>query len=135
MIILHRGERIEALLLEGLRLFRLNVLGRSILLKPNLVEEMPGSVNTNSALIGAAARGFFRLGATRVMIVEARTRARALLVMTATGSAPSAFARIECGIEGAEPASSRISSPGKVFKGFSDRFKRPRVGLAKSAHI
>ena len=37
------SERIEALLLDGLRLFRLQVLGRSILLKPNLVEDLPGS--------------------------------------------------------------------------------------------
>ena len=64
------SERIEALLLDGLRLFRLQVLGRSILLKPNLVEDLPGSVNTNSTLIGAAARCFLRLGAARVVIGE-----------------------------------------------------------------
>src|SRR5260370_26167587 len=62
--------RIEALLLDGLRLFRLPVLGRSILLKPNLVEDLPGPVNTTSALIGAAARCFLRLGAVRVVIGE-----------------------------------------------------------------
>src|SRR5260370_6846114 len=59
------SERIEALLLEGLRLFRLQVLGRSILLKPNLVEDLPGSVNTNSTLIGPAARFFLLLGPLR----------------------------------------------------------------------
>jgi hypothetical protein len=64
------SERIEALLLDGLRLFRLQVLGRSVLLKPNLVEDLPGPVNTNSALIGAAARCFLRLGAPRVVIGE-----------------------------------------------------------------
>jgi len=64
------SESIEALLLDGLRLFRLQVLGRSILLKPNLVEDLPGPVNTNSALIGAAARCFLRLGAVRVVIAE-----------------------------------------------------------------
>ena len=41
------SEKTEALLLDGLRLFRLKVLGRSILLKPNLVEDLPGPVNTN----------------------------------------------------------------------------------------
>ena len=91
MIILHRGERIEALLLEGLRLFRLNVLGRSILLKPNLVRN--------------AGSGEHELGSDRRRGARGpRTRARALLVMSATGSAPSALAPIECGIEGAEPA-------------------------------
>jgi hypothetical protein len=64
------SERIEALLLDGLRLFRLQVLGRSVLLKPNLVEDLPGPVNTNSTLIGAAARCFLRLGAVRVVIGE-----------------------------------------------------------------
>ena len=64
------SEKIEALLLNGLRLFRLKVLGRSILLKPNLVEDLQGLVNTNSALVGAAARCFLRLGAARVVIGE-----------------------------------------------------------------
>src|SRR5450631_695454 len=64
------SESIEALLLDGLRLFRLQVLGRSILLKPNLVEDLQGPVNTNSTLIGAAARCFLRLGAVRVVIGE-----------------------------------------------------------------
>jgi hypothetical protein len=56
------SQKIEALLMEGLQLFPLHVLGRSVLLKPNLVEDLPGPVNTNSALIGAAARCFLRLG-------------------------------------------------------------------------
>src|SRR6201988_3102742 len=64
------SERIEALLLDGLRLFRLQVPGRSILLKPNLVEDLPGPVNTNSTIIGAAARCFLRLGAARVVVGE-----------------------------------------------------------------
>src|SRR5262245_8094842 len=48
------SNKIEALLLDGLRLFRLNLRGKSVLLKPNLVEDLPGPVNTNSVLIGAA---------------------------------------------------------------------------------
>jgi hypothetical protein len=49
--------------MDGLRLFRLNVLGKRVLLKPNLVEDLPGPVNTNANIIGAAARCFLRLGA------------------------------------------------------------------------
>jgi hypothetical protein len=64
------SEEIEALLLDGLRLFRLEILGRSILLETNLVEDLPGPVNTNSALIGAAALCFLRLGAARIVIGE-----------------------------------------------------------------
>ena len=83
------SERIEALLLEGLRLFPLNVLGRSILLKPNLVEDLPGPVNTNSTLIGAAARCFLRLGATRVVIGEGPGHQRDTeLVVQAAGLKP-----------------------------------------------
>jgi len=46
------------------------VLGKTVLLKPNLVEDLPEPVNTNSVLIGAAARCFLRLGAARVTIGE-----------------------------------------------------------------
>jgi uncharacterized protein (DUF362 family) len=83
------SERIEALLLDGLRLFRLQVLGRSILLKPNLVEDLPGPVNTNSTLIGAAARCFLRLGAVRVVIGEGPGHQRDTeLVVQAAGLKP-----------------------------------------------
>ena len=83
------SERIEALLLEGLRLFRLDVQGRSILLKPNLVEDLPGPVNTNSTLIGAAARCFLRLGAARVVIGEGPGHQRDTeLVVQAAGLKP-----------------------------------------------
>jgi uncharacterized protein (DUF362 family) len=64
------SENIEALLIDGLRLFRLNVAGRMVLLKPNLVEDLPGPVNTNANTIGAAARCFLRLGAARVVVGE-----------------------------------------------------------------
>jgi len=64
------SEKVEALLMDGLRLFRLNVAGRRVLLKPNLVEDLPGPINTNADIIGAAARCFLRLGAARVVIGE-----------------------------------------------------------------
>src|SRR6266700_6112487 len=79
----------KALRLNGLRLFRLPLLGRSILLKPNLVEHLPGPVNTNSALIGAAARCFLRLGAVRVVIGEGPGHQRDTeLVVQAAGLKP-----------------------------------------------
>jgi len=64
------SEKIEQLLLDGLKLFPIDVRGRCVVLKPNLVEDLPGPVNTNPALIGAAARCFLRLGAKRVLIGE-----------------------------------------------------------------
>lgn len=64
------SEKLEQTLLEGLALFRLSLRGKSVLLKPNLVEDLPGPVNTNSVLVGAAAQCFRRLGASRVVIGE-----------------------------------------------------------------
>ncbi len=64
------SDKIEGLLFDGLRLFRLNIANKSVLLKPNLVEDLPGPVNTQSTFVGTAARCFLRLGAARVVIGE-----------------------------------------------------------------
>lgn len=65
------SDALETLLLGALSDFGLNVRGRSVLLKPNLVEHLPGApVNTNPKLIGAAATCFLRLGAGRVVVGE-----------------------------------------------------------------
>lgn len=80
------SERLEELLLDGLKLFPIDVRSKSVLLKPNLVEDLPGSVNTNPALIGAAARCFLRLGASRVVVGEGPGHQRDTeLVMHAAG--------------------------------------------------
>jgi uncharacterized protein (DUF362 family) len=83
------SEKLEDLLMDGLRLFHLNVSNKSVLLKPNLVEDLPGPVNTNSVLIGAAARCFLRFGATRVVIGEGPGHQRDTeLVVLAAGLRP-----------------------------------------------
>ncbi len=65
------SERISAVLWEGLRLFNLEVADKSVLLKPNLVDYIPGApINTDSFLIVAAADCFRRLGAKRVTVAE-----------------------------------------------------------------
>jgi uncharacterized protein (DUF362 family) len=65
------SEGLEDLLLRGLRLFGLDVKGKSVLLKPNLVECILGiEVNTNPRLVGAAIEAFRRLGARRVLVGE-----------------------------------------------------------------
>jgi uncharacterized protein (DUF362 family) len=80
------SEKMEGLLLDGLKLFPFDVRGKSVLLKPNLVEDLPGPVNTNPALIGAAARCFLRLGASRVVVGEGPGHQRDTeLVMHAAG--------------------------------------------------
>jgi len=83
------SDKLETLLLDGLRLFRLNLHGKSVLLKPNLVEDLPGPVNTNPVLIGAVARSLLRLGAARVVVGEGPGHQRDTeLVVLATGLKP-----------------------------------------------
>jgi uncharacterized protein (DUF362 family) len=72
--ILSALEYSEALidsLTQALRVFNLNLHGKSVLLKPNLVEYIAGvDVNTNPVLVGAAAEAFLKLGATSVVVGE-----------------------------------------------------------------
>src|SRR5947199_6137654 len=65
------SDILDQLVFDGLRLFHLDVRGKSVLLKPNIVEYIPGRpVNTDTHLIGAAAEAFLRLGAASVMVGE-----------------------------------------------------------------
>ena len=65
------SHKLDQLLYEGLQFFNLKVRGKSVLLKPNLVEYIPGKpVNTDTQLIGAAAEAFLRLGAVSVNVAE-----------------------------------------------------------------
>jgi len=74
VVILHvdqYSDKLDGLVYEGLRLFNLNVRGKSVLLKPNIVEFIPcRPVNTDTQLIGAAAEAFLRLDATSVTVGE-----------------------------------------------------------------
>lgn len=57
--------------LQGIRQFRVPVVGRRVLLKPNLVEFDPaGVINTHPAVIAAAVEAFRRLGAREVVVAE-----------------------------------------------------------------
>src|SRR5262252_2768858 len=65
------SDKLDKLIYEGVRLFNPNVRGKSILLKPNIVEYIPGRpVNTDTQLIGAAAEAFLRLDAASVTVGE-----------------------------------------------------------------
>src|SRR6267143_2396901 len=67
----HYSDKLDQLVLDGLRLFPLDVRGKSVLLKPNIVEYIPGRpVNTDTHLIGAAAEAFLRLDAASVTVGE-----------------------------------------------------------------
>src|SRR6267378_2540877 len=65
------SDKLDQLVFDALRPFNLDVRGKSVLLKPNSVEYIPGRpVNTDTHLIGAAAEAFLRLDAASVTVGE-----------------------------------------------------------------
>jgi len=65
------SQHLEQQLMDGLRLFQLHIRGKAVLLKPNLVDFLPGvDINTHPLLVTAAAQCFRRLGASCVTVAE-----------------------------------------------------------------
>lgn len=65
------SQNLEHVLRSGLDLFRLDVRGKTVLLKPNLVDYVPGNhINTHPLLVSAAIECFRRLGAATVLVAE-----------------------------------------------------------------
>jgi len=65
------SQDLDQILAAGLRLFPTNVTGKTVLLKPNLVDYIPGdAINTHPLLVLAAAESFRRLGAKSVLVAE-----------------------------------------------------------------
>src|SRR5260370_1705514 len=66
------SPKVEEILESALRLFSIDVAGKAVLLKPNLVDYLPGdAINTHPSLVLAAAEYFRRLGAKSVLVAEA----------------------------------------------------------------
>ena len=64
-------DRLQEIVLRGLRLFQLPVAGKRVVLKPNFVEHDPaGVVNTHPVLVAAAIEAFRRAGAREVVVAE-----------------------------------------------------------------
>jgi uncharacterized protein (DUF362 family) len=65
------SQQLDQVLREGLRLFPLDVRSKTVVLKPNLVDYLPGdAINTHPILVLAAVEAFRRLGAKSVVIAE-----------------------------------------------------------------
>jgi len=81
------SEKLSRVLWDGLRLFNLDVAGKSVVLKPNLVDYIPeAEINTHPLLITAAAECFRRLGAKIVSVGEGPGHQRdTQLVVQGTG--------------------------------------------------
>jgi uncharacterized protein (DUF362 family) len=82
---------IAAVLLSGFRELRVDpseLRGKTVLLKPNLVEPHAGSghINTHPMVVRGAAEAFFRYGASRVLVAEGSGHSRdSLLVLEESG--------------------------------------------------
>ncbi len=64
-------DRAAQVVWDGLKLLSPAVKGRTVLLKPNLVEYSPvAPINTHPTVIAAAVDGFYRMGAARVVVGE-----------------------------------------------------------------
>ena len=64
-------QPLKDVILKGIKLCGLQVTGKRIVLKPNLVEFDPkGVINTNPAVIEAAIDAFRTLGAAEVIVAE-----------------------------------------------------------------
>jgi uncharacterized protein (DUF362 family) len=72
---------------RGLSLLDVNVKDKRVLLKPNLVEFLPGAViNTDAALVAGAAEAFRRAGAASVAVAEGPGHRRDIeYLVTSTG--------------------------------------------------
>jgi len=72
--ILHADEysqKLGEILGRGLRMFPIDVRGKRVVLKPNLVDYAPGNaINTHPVLVLAAAESFRRMGAQSVIVAE-----------------------------------------------------------------
>ena len=65
------SSQLDQILRDGLRLFPINVRGKVVVLKPNLVDYLPGNaINTHPMLVLAAAEAFRHLGAKSVVVAE-----------------------------------------------------------------
>jgi uncharacterized protein (DUF362 family) len=81
------SQELDQILAAGLRLFPINVRGKTVVLKPNLVDYTPGNaINTHPMLVLAAAESFRRLGAKSVVVAEGPGDQRdAQLVLSQSG--------------------------------------------------
>jgi uncharacterized protein (DUF362 family) len=65
------SQNLEEILRRGLDLFGLDVRGKTVVLKPNLVDYIPGNhINTHPLLVAAVAECFRHLGASSVIVAE-----------------------------------------------------------------
>jgi uncharacterized protein (DUF362 family) len=81
------SSKLENILQTALQLFPIDVVSKTVVLKPNLVDYLPGdAINTHPSLVLAAAECFRRLGAKSVLVAEGPGHQRdTQLVLTQSG--------------------------------------------------
>ena len=90
--------------MEGLRLVGADVAGKSVLLKPNLVEIDPASgINTDPRLIAATVAVMKRLGARSVTVGEGPGHWRDMQYVLEVSGLGDLLRRRECSVRRPEP--------------------------------
>ena len=81
------SPKLENILQAALQLFPIDVASKTVVLKPNLVDYLPGdAINTHPSLVLAAAECFRRLGAKSVLVAEGPGHQRDMqLVLSQSG--------------------------------------------------
>jgi uncharacterized protein (DUF362 family) len=81
------SSKLENILQAALQPFPIDVVSKTVVLKPNLVDYLPGdAINTHPSLVLAAAECFRRLGAKSVLVAEGPGHQRdTQLVLTQSG--------------------------------------------------
>ena len=81
------SQDLDQILATALRLFPINVRGKTVVLKPNLVDFIPGNaINTHPLLVLSAAESFRHMGAQSVVVAEGPGHQRdTQLVLSQTG--------------------------------------------------
>jgi uncharacterized protein (DUF362 family) len=81
------SDQLHQVLATAIRLFPINVRGKTVVLKPTLVDFIPGNaINTHPILVLAAAEAFRNLGAKSVVVAEGPGHQRdTQLVLSQTG--------------------------------------------------
>jgi uncharacterized protein (DUF362 family) len=81
------SQKLNEMLAAALRLFPINVRGKRVVLKPNVVDYAPGdAINTHPMLVLAAVEAFRSMGARSVVVAEGPGHQRdTLLVLSESG--------------------------------------------------
>lgn len=120
------SDDLAGILMRGAKLCGLDVRGKRVLLKPNLVEfDRATSINTNVAVLAAAVELFRKLGAAEVRIGEGPGHRRDTVHLAEEAG----YRRLIAGFDGLFTDLNRDDVAPSGSLGFHDRMYLPRTAL------